>query len=335
MVGGGGASRVVPATVAAAALLVLAASSVSLTQPQLRRNYYAGVCPDVESIVRGAVAKKYWEMFITAGATVHLFFHDCFVEGCDASVLVASTPNNTAEKDHPANLVGLAGDGFDTVHRAKAAVDAVPRCRDKVSCADILAMATRDAIALAGGPAYAVELGLMDGLRSTAASVDGKLAPPSFDLDQLTALFARNGLSRDDMVALSAGHTVGFAHCASFAGRAHGGAGGDPAMNRSLAARVREWCPEGVDPRVAVAMDVVTPRVFDNQYFRNVQSGMGLLASDQLLYTDPRSRPTVDALAKSAAAFDRAFVAAITKMGRIGVKTGAQGNIRRNCAVLN
>ena len=61
--------------------------------------------------------------------------------------MVASAGNNTAEKDHPNNL-SLAGDGFDTVIRAKAAVDAVPQCRNKVSCADILAMATRDAIAL-------------------------------------------------------------------------------------------------------------------------------------------------------------------------------------------
>lgn len=321
------------ARLAAAALLVL--SMASLCAAQLRRNYYASVCPDVESIVRGAVARKYRETFITAGATVHLFFHDCFVEGCDASVLVASTPNNTAEKDHPANLVGLAGDGFDTVLRARAALDAVPRCRNRVSCADVLALATRDAIALAGGPSYAVELGRLDGLSSTARSVDGKLAPPSFNLDQLTALFASNGLSQADMVALSAGHTVGFAHCSTFVGRVRGPGAPDPTMNASLAARLREWCPDGVDPRIAVTMDVVTPRVFDNQYFRNLQNGMGLLASDQLLYTDPRSRPTVDALAQSAAAFDRAFVAAITKMGRIGVKTGAQGNIRRNCAVLN
>lgn len=68
-------------------------------------------------------------------------------QGCDASVIVASTPGNTAEKDHPDNL-SLAGDGFDTVIKAKAAVDAVPRCKNKVSCADILAMATRDVIAL-------------------------------------------------------------------------------------------------------------------------------------------------------------------------------------------
>lgn len=70
-------------------------------------------------------------------------------QGCDASVLVASTGNNKAEKDHPDNL-SLAGDGFDTVIKAKAAVDAVPLCRNKVSCADILAMATRDVIALVG-----------------------------------------------------------------------------------------------------------------------------------------------------------------------------------------
>jgi len=68
-------------------------------------------------------------------------------QGCDGSILVSSTPHNRAERDHPDNL-SLAGDGFDTVIQAKAAVDAVPLCMNKVSCADILAMATRDVIAL-------------------------------------------------------------------------------------------------------------------------------------------------------------------------------------------
>ncbi|KAL6903429.1 hypothetical protein ACP4OV_004242 [Aristida adscensionis] len=316
---------------AGAVLLVLATATACAAQ--LRRNYYAGVCPNVEAIVRDAVARKYQQTFITVGATVHLFFHDCFVEGCDASVMVASTANNTAEKDHPINL-SLAGDGFDTVIRAKAAVDAVPQCRNKVSCADILAMATRDAIALAGGPSYAVELGRLDGLSSTASSVNGKLPAPSFNLDQLTAIFAANGLSQTDMIALSAGHTVGFAHCNTFAGRIRGAAA-DQTLNPQYAAKLQGWCPPGVDPRIAVTLDAVTPRVFDNQYFKNLQNGMGLLASDQVLYTDPRSRPTVDAWAQSSVAFNQAFAAAMIKMGRIGVKTGAQGNIRRNCAVLN
>lgn len=67
-------------------------------------------------------------------------------QGCDASVMLSSK-NHTSEKDSADDL-SLAGDGFDTVIRAKAAVDGVPQCRNKVSCADILAMATRDVVAL-------------------------------------------------------------------------------------------------------------------------------------------------------------------------------------------
>ncbi|XP_052204695.1 peroxidase 50-like [Diospyros lotus] len=169
---------------------------------QLKQNYYANVCPNVENIVKDAVTKKFQQTFATVSGTLRLFFHDCFVQGCDASVIVVSTANNKAEKDHPDNL-SLAGDGFDTVIKAKAAVDAVSSCRNKVSCADILAMATRDVIALAGGPSYAVELGRLDGLSSTASSVDGKLPQPGFGLDKLTSMFAANGLSRTDMIALS------------------------------------------------------------------------------------------------------------------------------------
>jgi peroxidase len=57
------------------------------------------------------------------------------------------SPNNKAEKDHPDDI-SLAGDGFDTVVKAKAAVDRDPKCRNKVSCADILALATRDVVNL-------------------------------------------------------------------------------------------------------------------------------------------------------------------------------------------
>lgn len=300
---------------------------------QLRQNYYANICPNVESIVRKAVSKKFQKTFVTVPATLRLFFHDCFVQGCDASVMVASTANNTAEKDHPDNL-SLAGDGFDTVIKAKEAVDAVPQCRNKVSCADILAMATRDAIALAGGPKYAVELGRLDGLSSTAKSVNGKLPQPTFDLDQLTALFAKNGISRADMIALSGAHTVGFSHCSRFAERIHGNPV-DPTLNKTYASELQGSCPKNVDPTIAVNMDPITPRTFDNQYYKNLQQGMGLFTSDQVLFTDSRSRPTVNSWAQSSSAFQQAFVAAITKLGRVGVKTGSNGNIRRDCAAFN
>ena len=47
---------------------------------QLRQDYYAAVCPDLESIVRDAVSKKVQAQPVAVGATIRLFFHDCFVE---------------------------------------------------------------------------------------------------------------------------------------------------------------------------------------------------------------------------------------------------------------
>jgi hypothetical protein len=40
----------------------------------------------------------------------------------------------------------LSPDALDLVTRAKAAVDADPRCANRVSCADILALAARDVV---------------------------------------------------------------------------------------------------------------------------------------------------------------------------------------------
>jgi peroxidase len=75
---------------------------------------------------------------------------------------------------------------------------------------------------------------------------------------------------------------------------------------------------------------------FDNQYFINLQKGMGLLTSDQVLYANDRSRPIVDNWAANSTDFQLAFVAAITNLGRFGVNTDpALGNICRDCAVLN
>ncbi|CAB4314528.1 unnamed protein product [Prunus armeniaca] len=307
------------------------------TSAQLKTNFYANVCPNVENIVKNVVTQKFQQTFVTVPATIRLFFHDCFVQGCDASVLVASTGNNKAEKDHPDNL-SLAGDGFDTVIKAKAAVDAVPQCKNKVSCADILALATRDVIVLSGGPSYAVELGRLDGLSSSSKNVDGKLPQPTFNLNQLNSMFAAHGLSQADMVALSAAHTVGFSHCNRFSNRIYSFSPGnpvDPSLDKTYATQLQQMCPKNVDPDIAINMDPNTPRTFDNVYFKNLELGQGLFTSDQVLFTDARSQPTVKTWAKDKAAFQQAFITAMTKLGRVGVKTGNNGNIRSDCSVLN
>lgn len=302
----------------------------------LKRDYYQDSCPNVESIVRNAVQKKLKETFVTAPATLRLFFHDCFIQGCDASVILAS-PSGNAEKDAPDDL-SLAGDGFDTVIRAKAAVDSVPGCKNKVSCADILALATRDVIVLSGGPNYAVELGRRDGRKSTKASVEHHLPLANFNYKQLIALFASHGLSQVDLIALSGAHTLGFSHCSQFSTRIYNYSSKtsiDPTLDQGYARQLQQTCPRDVDPRIAVPLDPTSPLRFDNAFYKNLLEGKGLLASDQALLSTRKSRRVVTAFASNRSLFEQVFIAAITRLGRVGVKTGNRGEIRHDCRVVN
>lgn len=133
-------------------------------------------------------------------------------------------------------------------------------------------------------------------------------------------------------------HTIGFSHCGRFAKRIYyfqHGKAIDPTLNQNYARQLRQMCPRNVDPRIAINMDPTTPQRFDNGYFKNLQQGMGLFTSDQSLFTDTRSRNTVNLFAKNNTAFHQAFVAAITKLGRVGVKTKNQGEIRHDCSLVN
>ncbi|KAJ4805949.1 Peroxidase [Rhynchospora pubera] len=302
-----------------------------LGSAQLSSTYYANTCPTVETIVKDAVTAKFQETFNAVGGVVRLLFHDCFVQGCDGSVLISSTPTNKAERDNDLNL-SLNSDGFDAIVRAKSAVESV--CPNLVSCADILVMATRDMIELAGGPSYSVELGRFDGLVSSSDNVDNKLPLPTFNLDQLTALFASNNISQEDMIALSACHTIGLGHCNKFKSRLYGSTN-DSSLNPSYAAYLAEKCPENSTSDDHVFLDPVTPGTFDKQYFQNLIDGVGLFSSDEVLYTDNRSQPLVNLWANSDASFQQAFVSAITNLARVGVKTSLSGNIRKDCLAFN
>lgn len=302
---------------------------------QLNESFYSETCPNLESIVTQSVTAKFQETSVTAPATLRLFFHDCFVEGCDGSVLISSTATNTAERDASENL-SLAGDGFDTVLRAKAAVEAV--CPNLVSCADILALATRNVVGLTGGPTYNVELGRRDGLISLASEVSANLPPPTFDLDQLNALFTLKGLSQTDMIALSGAHTIGASHCKEFENRIFNFSSSnevDPTLDPTYALQLQQICPIGVDPSVVASLDPKTPTQFDNAYYQVLQSDEGLLTSDAVLFTDSRSVDTVNSFAASTDSFETAFVSAMTKLGRTGVKTGTEGEIRVDCTAFN
>lgn len=188
------------------------------------------------------------------------------------------------------------------------------------------------------GPYWSVELGRLDGLVSRASDVNGKLPDPDMHVKELMPVFQRNGFSLVDMVALSGAHTVGFAHCTRFLNRLYyynSTMPTDPSIHPDYAKQLKDACPSNVGATIAVNMDPVTPVQFDNKYYTNLQYKLGLFTSDQVLYTDGSTIPIVDKFAADQKAFFDAFVAAMIKLGRLGVKTGNNGEIRRVCTAFN
>lgn len=133
-------------------------------------------------------------------------------------------------------------------------------------------------------------------------------------------------------------HTIGVSHCSRFSRRIYKFSPKnpiDPTLNLTYAFQLRQMCPLNVNPTIAISLDPTTPTKFDNAYYTNLQQGKGLLSSDEVLFTDARSKSTVDLFASNNDAFQQAFVSAITKLGRVGVKTGNQGEIRHDCSRIN
>uniref|UniRef100_M8D107 Peroxidase n=1 Tax=Aegilops tauschii TaxID=37682 RepID=M8D107_AEGTA len=265
----------------------------------------------------------------TGPAVLRLFHNDCFVEGCDASILIAPSGKAAGEKverDMEENR-NLPQYGFDTVEMAKAAVES--KCPGVVSCADILALAARDAVQLAGGPYYEVKKGRKDSKVSLAGKVRGSLPHANSTVDELLRVFAGKGLGAGDLVALSGAHTIGFAHCPHFLGRLYDFRGTrrpDPFMDARLVKALRMTCPyTGGSARAVVPFDVSTPFQFDHAYYANLQARLGVLGSDQALFLDARTRPLVQELGADKARFFRAFVASMDRMGSIRVKKGKKG----------
>ncbi|CAN6913433.1 unnamed protein product [Brassica oleracea] len=314
--------------------LVLASVPSILSAPatSLTKDYYQKTCPDFSKIVRDTVTTKQAQQPTTAAGTLRVFFHDCFLEGCDASVLVATNSFNKAERDDELNE-SLPGDAFDIVTRIKTALEL--SCPGVVSCADILAQSTRDLITIVGGPFYEVKLGRKDGFESKAHKVHGNIPIANHTVHDMMSIFKKNGFSLKEMVALSGGHTVGFAHCIEFSSRLFGPRA-DPELDSRYADRLKDLCKDHmVNKSMAAFLDPITPGKFDNMYFKNLKRGLGLLASDHALFKDNGTRPFVDLYADNQTAFFEDFARAMEKLGMVGVKGDKDGEVRRKCDHFN
>lgn len=79
-----------------------------------------------------------------------LNFFSSWMKGCDASIMIISPGGDDEWRSRDDQT--LKPQGFSTVMNAKAAVDSDPQCQNRVSCADILALAARDSVALVSTP---------------------------------------------------------------------------------------------------------------------------------------------------------------------------------------
>ncbi|RWW21114.1 hypothetical protein GW17_00014745 [Ensete ventricosum] len=338
---------------------------VATSSGQLSPSFYSQTCPTLQTIV-GLTMRTTLLLDPRMGASLlRLFFHDCFVnfhvfpQGCDASVLLDDTATFTGEKNAGPNANSLRG--FGVIDTIKTTVELV--CPGTVSCADILALAARDGVALyddrllsgfvqsdasnprkvlwrlawkteprtLGGPSWTVALGRRDATTASQSAANSNLPGPGSSLSQLIAAFATKGLNARDMTALSGAHTIGQARCVNFRSHIYN----DANVDAGFASQRQRNCPSSGGDNNLAPLDVQTANTFDNAYYRNLIAVRGLLHSDQELFNNGTQDALVQQYSTNAPAFAADFAAAMVKMGNISPLTGSSGEIRSNCRSVN
>jgi len=270
-----------------------------------------------------------------AASLLRLHFHECFVNGCDGSVLLDDSKDGSEKNAFP-NRQSLRG--FEVIDNIKADVERF--CPSTVSCADILTLAASEAVYQVGGPNWRVPLGRRDGTTANEMDANTQLPSPVEPLQNITAKFISKGLDLKDLVVLSGGHTIGFAQCFTFKGRLFdfkGSGKPDPSLDPSSLSNLQSKCPNrDASNRNLAPLDSTSTDRFDNAYYTNLKSNTGLLESDQALMGDPQTAAMVNFYSTmNQYYFYNDFSASMVKLGNVGVLTGQNGQIRKKCGAVN
>ncbi|KAH9611406.1 hypothetical protein KSS87_009717 [Heliosperma pusillum] len=300
------------------ALGLLLMTFVGNCHGELRLGYYAGKCGNinVEEAVFYIVKNHYVEEKDTVADFVRLQFHDCFVRGCDASVLLEG-PNTELRSERDSTVAGM-----DIVEEIKVTLDKY--CPGVVSCADIIVLGARSAAYLGGANWYDVETGRKDGRVSIAGEAQSSLPGPGIPVASAIQLFAQHGLNTEDFVVLLGCHTVGTTHCPNIESRLYnfGGFGkSDPSINPSLLYELQQICPFGKNSNNQAFLDQTkgSEFVMDNAFYLRILEGKGVLQIDQMIAYDPLTYGYVQSLAYNPGLFAAKIGPAMRKMAQYGV----------------
>ncbi|CAI0549677.1 unnamed protein product [Linum tenue] len=259
-------------------LVLLAVSGLNrVSGAGLQTGFYDESCPEAETIALKTIRQAISKDGTIAAALLRLHFHDCFVRGCEASVLLDAAEEGDAEKDASSNL---SLRGYDVIDDVKSAIE--KSCPGVVSCADILALAARDAVRLTGGSSWKVETGRRDGRISLSKEADENLPSSNFNIAQLKQNFVFKGLTKKDLVVLSGAHTIGVTSCLVINDRLYNFTALDP----TFASELKKKCkPGGGGP--VLELDQGSSTISDAHFYKAVRQNRGLLTSDAALLNDP------------------------------------------------
>ncbi|KAJ7957800.1 Peroxidase [Quillaja saponaria] len=298
--------------------------------------FYQFTCPQANDIVMSVLEKAIAEEPRMAASLLRLHFHDCFVQGCDASVLLDDSATITSEKKAGPNKNSIRG--FEVIDEIKSKLEEA--CPQTVSCADILALAARGSTVLSGGPNWELPLGRRDSKTASLSGSNTNIPPPNATLANLVTFFKRQGLDEIDLVALSGGHTIGMARCVTFKQRLYNQNGNnqpDETLEKSYYFGLKSVCPKSGGDNNISPLDFGSPAKFDNTYFKLILWGKGLLFSDQVLLTgnEKNSMELVKSYAEDEDFFFEQFAKSMIKMGNIKPLRGFNGEVRKNCRRVN
>ncbi|XP_019443434.1 PREDICTED: putative Peroxidase 48 [Lupinus angustifolius] len=317
----------------------------------LEYDFYRDSCPRAEHIVRAAIRQLHRSRPSLVPAIIRLAFHDCFIQGCDASVLLDADDYIDSEKESPPNQ---SLKGFDVIETIKSKLEEA--CPGVVSCADILVLAARDCVALAGGPFYPLNTGRRDGSNSFSDIATFELPSPYGDLSETIASFKTRGFNEREMVTLLGSHSIGVIHCKFFQDRLYNFTGTnepDPSLDTEFLKLLRSTCnhtnalsssalghsshgsPSSLVEEPGVDMDFEQTRLdFGTVYYHSLLQGRGVLYADQQLTKGKATKKWIKAYAYDPTLFHRDFALAMMKLSDLRVLTFPMGQIRRKCSKI-
>ncbi|XP_037432182.1 peroxidase 2-like [Triticum dicoccoides] len=306
---------------------------------------------DVEGTVRTEVEKAIKSNPGIGAALVRLVFHDCWVNGCDGSVLLDKTPYGTNTEKKAINNIAL--DGFNLIDTIKY------KLGDGVSCADIVVFAARDAARyLSNGKiAYSVPSGRKDGINSSAAAADAVLPQSTFEFQQLVDNFDKKKFTPRELVILSGAHSIGVSHLSSFQDRLNKSTATpiDDNYKQALVADVEaqkksQNTPDpieknnirdmsssfqttaGYDP---TGVNTAAKGALDNSYYHANLQNRVLFKSDWVMRTDTDAGNAMAEYMDNATKWNNDFAAAMVKLSKLPAESSTRYELRKNCRVTN